>query len=103
MSVGRGICKVSWKHVALLISEENHVIEAVIYLYVYFFRESRGRDGMVHTCFDVYHCGHSEDPMISVYVCPLAKFVDENVDGEPIALPISKEYSEIVAVNTFIH
>ena len=29
---------------------------------------------------------------------PPAKFVDE--DGEPIALPISKEYSEIVAVRT---
>ena len=58
--------------------------------------EPRDETCVFHTCFDVYHCGHSEDPRISVYVYPPAKFVDE--DGEPIALPISKEYSEIVAV-----
>ncbi|KAA0203489.1 hypothetical protein HAZT_HAZT008744 [Hyalella azteca] len=46
-----------------------------------------------HSCFDVYRCGCTHHSHITVYVYPLAHFIDE--DGVEIN-PISKEFLEIV-------
>lgn len=47
-----------------------------------------------HTCFDVYHCGYNDDSRISVYIYPVAKYVDQK--GLPVTLGLSQEFSEIL-------
>lgn len=46
-----------------------------------------------YNCFDVYRCGHS-DNMISVYIYPILRYVDEN--RVPISSPFSREFMEIM-------
>ncbi|KAK3595238.1 hypothetical protein CHS0354_021555 [Potamilus streckersoni] len=47
-----------------------------------------------YSCLDIYRCGNNDLTRISVYVYPLQQFLDEH--GEPLTLPISKEFYEIL-------
>ncbi|KAF2354728.1 Exostosin C-terminal [Trinorchestia longiramus] len=46
-----------------------------------------------HSCFDVYRCGRTHHSHITVYVYPMAHYIDED---EVEINPISKEFLEIV-------
>ncbi|CAM9463256.1 unnamed protein product [Lampetra fluviatilis] len=49
----------------------------------------------MHTCFDVYRCGHNARNKIRVYIYPLVRYVDER--DATVAHVISREFNDMLA------
>lgn len=47
-----------------------------------------------HTCFDVYHCGYNGQNLVTIYIYPLAKYLDR--DDKGLLVAPSREFSEIL-------
>lgn len=50
---------------------------------------------LMHSCFDVFRCAVNENKLISVYVYPYTRFLDEN--GHAVNQEMSQEFYELLA------
>ena len=57
--------------------------------------EKRNSKCLMHSCFDIFRCALNEDKLISVYVYPNTRFLDEK--GQAVNGEMSQEFYELLA------
>lgn len=56
--------------------------------------EKRDSKCLMHSCFDIFRCKVNKNKLISVYVYPYTRFLDER--GKTINKPMSQEFYELL-------
>ncbi|XP_022798901.1 exostosin-2-like [Stylophora pistillata] len=57
--------------------------------------DKRDSKCLMHNCFDIFQCKVNENKLMSVYVYPYTRFLDE--DGKAINKPMSREFYELLS------